>query len=80
MTMNVPGSHLTYAELSTPTEMVADAREVVSSLHLGRVVKAAVEEAPSIHFADYPREVVKKEIRVSAAATRIANALHLHLD
>ena len=80
MTANVPGSHLTYDELSTPTEMVADAREVVSSLRLERAVKAVVEQAPSIHFEDYPREVVKQEIRVSAAATRIANALHLHLD
>ena len=80
MTTNVPGSHLTYDELSTPNEMATDAREVVSSLRLERAVKAAVEQAPSIHFEDYPREVVKQEIRVSAAATRIANALHLHLD
>lgn len=80
MTTIAPGSHLTYAELSTPAEMAADAREVVSSLHLERAVRAVVEQAPSIHFEDYPREVAKNEIRVSAAAARIANALHLHLD
>jgi hypothetical protein len=80
MTYSTPGSHLTYAELSTPSEMAADARGVVSSLRLERVVRAVTEQAPSIHFEDYPREVEKHEIRVSAAAARIANALHLHLD
>ena len=36
--------------------------------------------APSIRFEDYPTEVAKREIRVTDAAARIANALHLHLD
>lgn len=80
MTTQDLGSHLTYDELSTPTEMSADAREVVTSLHLERVAEAAVQPAVSIHFDDYPREVEKPEIQVSAAAARIANALHLHLD
>jgi hypothetical protein len=71
---------LTHDEPATPTEMVADARAVVSSLRLERVARAAVQQAPSIHFEDYPREVDKREIRVSAAAARLANALHLHLD
>ena len=35
---------------------------------------------PSIRYEDYPAEVGKREIRVSDAAARIANALHLHLD
>ncbi len=35
---------------------------------------------PSIRFEDYPAEVGKREIRVTDAAARIANALHLHLD
>lgn len=60
--------------------MRADARAVVSSLRLERVAVAAVKEAPSIHFEDYPREVTKREITVSAAAARLASALHLHLD
>ena len=80
MTDRTPSSHLTHDELPTTREMAADCREVVSSLRLERVVKAAVQPAPSIHFEDYPREVAKREITVSAAATRIANALHLHLD
>ncbi|MFC6694515.1 hypothetical protein [Nocardioides daphniae] len=80
MTTSTPSSHLTHDELSTTTELVADCREVVSSLRLERVVEAVSRPAPSIHFEDYPREVVKNEIQVSAAAARIANALHLHLD
>src|SRR5690606_5271574 len=57
-----PSSHLTHAELSPTPELVADARQVVSSLRLERAVMAAVEPAPSIHFEDYPREMVKPEI------------------
>ena len=45
-----------------------------------RAAKAAVAPPPSIRFEDYPAEVDKREIRVSDAAARIANALHLHLD
>ncbi|QCX27112.1 hypothetical protein [Nocardioides jishulii] len=80
MTISTASSHLTHDELSATPELVADCREVVSSLRLERVVKAVSQEAPSIRFEDYPREVVKNEIRVSAAAARIANALHLHMD
>ena len=47
---------------------------------LERAAQAAVATPPSIHYADYPAEVGKREIRVSDAAARIANALHLHLD
>jgi hypothetical protein len=71
-------------ELGTPAQMAADGRE--ASRHLGlqsrleRAAQAAVGPAPSLHFDDYPAEVGKREIRVSDAAARIANALHLHLD
>jgi hypothetical protein len=50
---------------------------------LGRrdpVAEAAAAGAPSLEYADHPREVVKREIAVDEAAARIANALHLHLD
>ena len=80
MTFSTPGSHLIHDEFPSTSEMASDARGVVSCLRLERVVEAAVKPAPSIHFDDYPREVVKHEIQVSAAATRIANALYLHLD
>ena len=47
---------------------------------LEQAVQAAARPAPSIRYADYPREVAKREIRVTEAAARLANALHLHLD
>lgn len=80
MTLHTPTSHLSHAELPSTSEMAADCRQVVSALRLERVVQAASRPAPSIRFEDYPREVAKREIRVDAAAARIANALHLHLD
>ena len=73
-------SRLSYDELSTPQQMRADCRATGRNLRLERAARAAVEPAPSIHFEDFPREVTKREIRVSDAATRLANALHLHLD
>ena len=48
--------------------------------HLARAAAHATRPAPSIHFADYPREVPKRDIEVGEAAQRIANALSLHLD
>ncbi|MFC6153360.1 hypothetical protein [Nocardioides yefusunii] len=73
-------AHLTHDELSHPAEMVADARRVASSLDLERAARAAVQEAPSIHFADFPSELPKREITVTAATAALANSLHLHLD
>jgi hypothetical protein len=71
-------------ELGTPAEMAADGRETSRNLglqsRLERAARAAVSPAPSLRFDDYPAEVGKREIRVSDAAARIANALHLHLD
>ena len=68
--------------------MAADGREAGRNLNipvglqgrLERAAQAAVAPAPSIRFEDYPTEIGKREIRVSDAAARIANALHLHLD
>lgn len=50
---------------------------------LGHLEQAAVRArgpVPSILFADYPREVRKRDIEIGEAAQRIANALSLHLD
>lgn len=80
MTPPTPSSHLVHDELSTAPEMAADCRAVGANLRLERAARAAVSTPPSIHFADYPSEVAKREIKVSDAAARIANALHLHLD
>ncbi len=60
--------------------MAADCQEIGRNLRLERVARAAVQAPPSIRFEDYPTEVGKREIRISDAAARLANALHLHLD
>ena len=60
-----------YDEIDSPSAMREDAAAVARALRLG---------PPSLEYADYPREVTKREIAVDEAAARIANALHLHLD
>ncbi len=70
-----------YDEFASPQQMHTDCEAVGRNLpRLERAAKAAVEPAPSLHFDDFPREVGKRDIRISDAATRLANALHLHLD
>ncbi|GEP37031.1 hypothetical protein NPS01_06940 [Nocardioides psychrotolerans] len=73
-----------YEDLASPTDMAADCQAAGRNLgletRLEQAARSAVQPAPSIHFEDFPREVAKREIRISDAATRIANALHLHLD
>jgi hypothetical protein len=72
-----------YDELATWRQMSEDCRAVGANLRLPplqRAAEAALTASPSIHFADFPREVGKREIRVSDAAARLAGALHLHLD
>jgi len=39
-----------------------------------------LEHAPSIEFADFPREIRKPEITVDDATALLAAQLHLHLD
>jgi hypothetical protein len=73
-------SHLTHDELGTPSQLREDCAAVGRNLRLDRVVRSAVAGPPSLEYDDYPREVRKREIRVSDAAARLANALHLHLD
>jgi len=80
MTTSRRPSHLVHDELGTPAELAADCRVVGRNLRLERAARAAVAAPPSIRFEDYPAEVGKREIRVSDAAARLANALHLHLD
>ena len=73
-----------YEELTSPQEMHADCEAAGRNLRLdarlARAAESAVLPAPSIYFEDFPREVPKREIRISDAATRLANALQLHLD
>ena len=80
-----------YHDLATPAQMAADCAAVERNLglpdadqrreqRLARAARAATRPAPSIAYADFPREVGKPEIAVSDAAKRLADALHLHLD
>jgi hypothetical protein len=71
---------LAYDDLGSPAQMSEDCRAAGANLRLERAVRAAVATPPSIHFEDYPREVVKRDISVDAATARLAAALHLHLD
>ncbi len=76
--------YLVSDDLGTPAELAADCRETGRNLglerRLERAARVAVTAPPSLRFEDYPAEIGKREIRVSDAAARIANALHLHLD
>ena len=80
MSRPTSASHLTHAELPSPSELAADCRAVGANLRFDRIAKAAAAPVPSIHFDDFPTEVAKREITIDAATARLANALHLHLD
>ena len=71
-----------YDDSDSPQQMHADCQAIErNNPRLERAARAAVEQAsPSLHFEDYPREVRKREVKISDAAARLANALHWHLD
>ena len=69
-----------YEELTSPTEMHADCQAVGRNLRLEQAARRVSAPVPSIHYSDFPREVAKRDIQISAAAVHLANALHLHLD
>ena len=62
-----------YQDLDSPETMRGDAGEVSRNL-------PAPHAAPELLVVRYPRDVPKRDIRISEAAQRIANALELHLD
>lgn len=64
-------TQLSHDDLGSVQEMHADCEAAVRHLPVA---------APSLRYEDFPRDVAKPEIQISAAAARIANALHLHLD
>ena len=83
MVASNPTARIAYDELASPQEMSVDCVAVGRNLRLPQLqqaARAAVSAAPGINYEDYPREVAKREIRVSEAAARLANALHLHMD
>ncbi len=73
-------ARLAYDDPASPEEMRADCQAVGERLHLERAARAAVRTAPSLYFEDFPREVPKRQIEISAAAARLAGALNLQLD
>jgi hypothetical protein len=64
-----------YDDASTPHQMYDDCRAVGVKLRYDRIARAAAKPAPSLHFEDFPREVLKREIEVSEAAARLASAI-----
>jgi len=64
-----------YHDLDSPQAMRADAAAAGDRLPV---------VAPRLAYTDlytgYPTDLPKRQIEVSEAAQRIANALHLHLD
>lgn len=63
-----------YQELATPAEMSDDCVAVERNLSL---------QSPLVSPLGYDRyrpDAKKQPIEISEAATRLANALHLHLD
>ena len=73
-------SRTSYDEIDPPAAMREDAAAAGRALRLDRVAAAVAAGPPSLEYDEFPREVGKREIAVDEAATRIANALHLHLD
>ena len=64
-----------YEELDSPQTMHADA-----AMAGARPPLVAVRLPYTDLYAAYPFDLPKREIEVTEAAQRIANALHLHLD
>ena len=64
-----------FFELDTPQTMRTDAAAVGARLPL-----VAPRLAYTDLYADYPTDLPKREIEITEAAQRLANALHLHLD
>ena len=64
-----------YDDPSSPHEMYDDCRVVDVLLRYDRIARAASQPAPSLHFDDFPREVTKRDITVSAATARLASAI-----
>ena len=62
-----------YHDLDSPQTMREDAAAATRNL-------PAPHAAPDYFVVDYDRDLPKREIRISEAAQRLANALHLHLD
>ncbi|MCW2857179.1 MAG: hypothetical protein JWR52_2794 [Marmoricola sp.] len=73
---------LAYDDQDTTVKMHTDCNACASEMGIPdqRIDDAALGTAPSIEYADFPREISKPEITVSDAAAHLASRIHLHLD
>ncbi|MCZ4500035.1 MAG: hypothetical protein JWQ74_2590 [Marmoricola sp.] len=71
---------LAYDDQDTTVKMHTDCTACASEMGVPdeRVSLSSIGAAPSIQYADFPREVRKPEIKVSDAAAHLASQLHLH--
>jgi hypothetical protein len=65
-----------YDDLLAPRDMYADCHSIGVKLRFDRIARAATRPAPSLHFEDYPREIIKREISIDEATARLASALY----
>lgn len=69
-----------YDDQAAPAELLSDCEAATRRLSLPtpgeRVRRAALRPAPSLQYADQPRETPKPQIEVSAAAATLAAALY----
>lgn len=80
---NMSYQPLPYADADSTAAMSLDCTACAHQMQLPQrrnLTDRVLGEAPSIDYADFPREIRKSEIHVSEAAARLANKLHLHLD
>ena len=73
---------LAYDDQDTTVKMHTDCTACASEMGIPeqRVNLETIGSAPSIDYADFPREIRKPEIQVSDAAAHLASRMHLHLD
>ena len=69
---------LAYDDQDTTSQMHLDCAACADQL--GPIAAAALRQAPSIAYDDFPREIRKPEITVTEAAAHLASRLHLHLS
>ena len=73
---------LAYDDQDTTSKMHLDCTACAAQMGLSgrRISPELLERVPSIKYDDFPREIRKPEISVSAVAAHLASRLHLHLD
>ncbi|KQP66688.1 MULTISPECIES: hypothetical protein [unclassified Nocardioides] len=80
MTADARTDRLAHADLASPVDMRRDCVEVGRNLGLADALDRVGTPAPGLTYDRYPTDLPKREIAISEAAQRLANALHLHLD